>query len=63
MIELIGGWLAAVIIVWIYSFVYKDNLLYRLAEHLFVGTAAGYSIALSLDSLNRTSFGQMAKGM
>jgi hypothetical protein len=63
MIELIGGWLAAVMIVWIYSFVYKDNVLYRLAEHLFVGTAAGYSIALSLDSLNRTAFGQMVKGV
>lgn len=61
-LEVLGGGLAAAMIVWIYSFVYKDNLLYRLAEHLFVGTAAGYSIALSLDSLNRTAFSQMAKG-
>ncbi|MGB9778648.1 MAG: hypothetical protein C0193_00110 [Candidatus Bathyarchaeota archaeon] len=59
--ELIGAWLAAIIVVWIYSFVYKDNLLYRVAEHLFVGTAAGYSIALSLDSLNKTAFVPLGK--
>ncbi|MEM4774819.1 MAG: hypothetical protein QW489_00465, partial [Sulfolobales archaeon] len=40
-------------VVWIYSFVYRDNVFYKVAEHMFVGTAAGYSIALALDSLNR----------
>jgi hypothetical protein len=59
--ELMGAWLAAIIVVWIYSFAYKDNVLYRVAEHLFVGTAAGYSIALSLDSLNRTAFIPLGK--
>lgn len=51
--ELLGAWLSAAMVVWIYSFVYRDNALYKLAEHLFVGTAAGYSIALAFDSLNR----------
>lgn len=48
-----GAWLSAAMVVWIYSFAYRDNLFYKLAEHMFVGAAAGYSIALSLDSLNR----------
>ncbi len=51
--EVFGAWLSAAMVVWIYSFAYRDNALYKLAEHMFVGTAAGYSIALALDSLNR----------
>ncbi|MEO0095886.1 MAG: hypothetical protein ABIL66_08350, partial [candidate division WOR-3 bacterium] len=31
----------------IFSFIFKDNPFYRFAEHLFVGTSAGYFIALS----------------
>jgi len=61
--ELIGAWLAALAVIWIYSFAFKDNLLYRFAEHLFVGTAAGYSIGMSLDSLNRTAFVPLGRGV
>ncbi|MCC6046748.1 MAG: hypothetical protein LM571_00950 [Desulfurococcaceae archaeon] len=51
--EVLGAWISAALVVWIYSFAYRDNALYKLAEHIFLGTAAGYSIALALDSLNR----------
>jgi hypothetical protein len=51
--EVLGAWISAALVVWIYSFAYRDNVLYKLAEHIFLGTAAGYSIALALDSLNR----------
>jgi hypothetical protein len=61
--ELIGAWLAALAVIWIYSFVFKDNALYRVAEHMFVGTAAGYSIGLQLDSLNRTAFVPLSKSI
>ncbi len=61
--ELVGVWLAALAVIWIYSFVFKDNLLYRFAEHMYVGTAAGYSIGLALDSLNRTAFIPLSKGI
>ncbi len=61
--ELIGAWLAALAVIWIYSFVFKDNALYRVAEHMFVGTAAGYSIGLQLDSLNRTAFVPMSRSL
>ncbi len=53
--ELFGAWIGAFLIIWIYSFAFKDNVLYKLAEHIFVGTAAGYSVALALDSLNRVA--------
>ncbi|PUA33648.1 MAG: hypothetical protein B7O98_04350 [Zestosphaera tikiterensis] len=53
--EVLGAWLGAALVVWIYSFVYRDNVFYKFAEHLFVGVAAGYSISLALDSLNRVA--------
>jgi hypothetical protein len=35
-------WVAALLTLFIFSFVYKDNPFYKLAEHLFVGVSAGY---------------------
>ncbi|MEM4727415.1 MAG: hypothetical protein QXD04_04100 [Candidatus Bathyarchaeia archaeon] len=61
MIEAIQIWLSAALVIWIWSFVYKDNYLYRLAQHIFLGAAAGYSIGISLDSLNKTALIPLAK--
>lgn len=38
----IGVWIAALLTLAIYSFLYKDNPLYKVAEHIFVGVSAGY---------------------
>ncbi len=46
-IETIGIWVAAIFTIGIYSFLYKENPLYRLAEHLVVGISTGYLITLS----------------
>ena len=35
-------WIAAVLTLFIYSFLYKDNPFYKFAEHLLVGVSAGY---------------------
>lgn len=40
-------WLSSILTLCIFSFIFKDNPFYRFAEHLFVGTSAGYFIALS----------------
>lgn len=61
MIEAIQIWFSAALVIWIWSFVYKDNYLYRLAQHIFLGAAAGYSIGISLDSLNKTALVPLAK--
>lgn len=37
-------WIAALLTLSVYSFLYKDNPIYRIAEYLFVGTTVGYSI-------------------
>lgn len=37
-----GIWVAGILTIAIFSFLYKDNPLYRFAEHLLVGVSAGY---------------------
>ncbi len=39
-----GTWMAAFLTLAIFSFLYKDNPFYKLAEHLYVGTSAGYML-------------------
>jgi hypothetical protein len=39
-------WIAAILTLAIFSFLYKDNPLYKVAEHLFVGISAGYYLAI-----------------
>lgn len=39
-------WIAAILTLCIFSFLYKENPFYRFAEHLFVGISAGYGVAI-----------------
>ncbi len=41
-----GVWIAALLTIIVYSYLLGDNPLYRLAEHLFVGSAAGYAVVV-----------------
>ena len=52
--DLFGIWIAAALTIWLYSFAFKDNVLYKFSEHLFLGVAAGYSFTLGLDAISRT---------
>ncbi len=40
-------WVAAVLTLGIFSFLWKDNPFYKFCEHLFVGVSVGYSISLT----------------
>ena len=42
----IGVWIAAILTLFIYSFLYRDNVLYKIAEHLVVGVSVGYTIVI-----------------
>ena len=44
-------WIAAFLTLCVLSFLYKDNPFYRLAEHLFVGAAAGYLLAVQYQNV------------
>ena len=39
---ILGAWIAVFLTFGIFSYLYKDNPFYRIAEHLFVGISAGY---------------------
>ena len=45
-LEIFGAWLAVFLTLAIFSFLYKDNPFYKLAEHLFVGISAGYWMSM-----------------
>lgn len=44
--DMMGLWIGAALSLCIYSFLYRDNPLYRLAEHIFVGVSAGYYMCI-----------------
>ena len=49
----VGVWIAALLTLGIFSFLYKDNPAYKLCEHLFVGVSAGYYVVLTYFSVVR----------
>lgn len=46
MAQTVGIWIAALLTLAIFSFLYKDNPFYKLAEHIFLGVSAGYWVCV-----------------
>lgn len=44
--QVFGTWVAALLTLSIFSFLYRDNPVYKLAEHIFIGVSAGYVVCL-----------------
>jgi energy-converting hydrogenase Eha subunit C len=58
--EVFGIWLAAVFTIGIISFLYRDNVLYKVCESIFVGVSAGYwFIIMFWDNLYRKGWLQV----
>ena len=52
--ELVGIWVAALLTLGIFSFLYKDNPVYKICESIFIGVSAGYwAIANFFDALHK----------
>jgi hypothetical protein len=47
----IGAWVATGLTLFIFSFLYRDNPLFKLAEHLYVGVSVGYTIVKAYDTV------------
>jgi hypothetical protein len=45
--EIIGTWIAAGLTLMMFSFIYKDNPLFKLGEHLYLGISVGYYINIT----------------
>jgi hypothetical protein len=50
-ITTLGAWMATGLTLFIFSFLYKDNPLFKLAEHLYVGVSVGYTVVKTCDSV------------
>jgi hypothetical protein len=48
---MVGAWVATGLTLFIFSFLYKDNPLFKLAEHLYVGVSVGYTIVKAYDTV------------
>jgi hypothetical protein len=46
----VSVWIAAFLTLGIFSFLYRDNPVYKFCEHLFVGVSAGYWVVLTWNS-------------
>jgi len=50
--ELLGIWIGAILTLGIFSFLYKDNPVYKVTEAIFIGVSAGYyAIVYFFDSI------------
>jgi hypothetical protein len=57
------NWIAAFLTLCVFSFLYRDNPFYRFAEHLFVGAAAGYLLAVNYQNVIRPNvIGELNQG-
>jgi hypothetical protein len=45
--DAIGGWVAFVLTLMVFSYLLADNPLFRLAQYLFVGVAVGYAVVIA----------------
>ena len=48
---LLGAWVATGLTLFIFTFLYEDNPLFKLAEHLYVGVSVGYTIVKAYDTV------------
>jgi hypothetical protein len=51
---ILGAWIATGLTLFIFSFLYKDNPLFKIAEHLYVGVSLGYTIVKAYDTVVMT---------
>ncbi len=57
-----GLWLGGLFTIIILSIIYRDNMLFKFAEHTFVGLAAGHAIVYSVDNVLRYGWAPFSKG-
>ncbi len=48
---MLGAWVAVGLTLFIFSFLYHDNPLFKLAENLYVGVSVGYTIVKTYDTV------------
>ncbi|RLE52325.1 MAG: hypothetical protein DRJ26_01770 [Candidatus Methanomethylicota archaeon] len=57
-----GIWVAAILTIAVYSFAYRDNPLFKFAEHTFVGVAVGYSFVQAIRGVKTFGIDHLTAG-
>ena len=50
-IDLIGALFGFILTIFIFSYIWGDNLLFRFATHVFIGAAAGYAVIVAFNQV------------
>ncbi|RLE50998.1 MAG: hypothetical protein DRJ21_01035 [Candidatus Methanomethylicota archaeon] len=58
----LGIWVAALYTIFIFSFAYRDNPLFKFAEHTFLGVAVGYNFVRALSAIRKYGLDRLAGG-
>jgi hypothetical protein len=56
------AWIGAIMILCIYSFLWKENLVFRLAEHIYIGAGAGHALSVGFNTIKTTAWIPFTKG-
>lgn len=56
-----GVWVSALLTIAAYSFLWKENRLFRAVEHIFVGLGAGYGIAMGYSNIVSKAWNPITK--
>jgi hypothetical protein len=51
LLEITGTLIAAILTLFVFSYLLGDNVLFRFAEHLFVGVAVGYAVVVAFHTV------------
>jgi len=55
-------WFGALVTIAIFSFLFKENPVFRFVEHLYVGIGSGHAIAIAYTSLKTSALTPISKG-
>lgn len=56
------AWVAGLITLAIFSFVFKENPIYRFVEHVYVGASAGYSMSVNFGYIRNLGVNKLTAG-
>lgn len=55
-------WIGAIVTIAAFSYLFKENQVYRAIEHIYVGAAAGYTITMGYNNLVTKAWQPMTEG-
>jgi len=55
-------WIAGILIIMLYSFLYKENPFFRFAEHLYIGVGAGHALVVGFGNVRNQGWTPLVSG-